>query len=468
MTLAARLPSCPSCGASQLDPLGWYPPAAGSASARLAPPPGSNTPQLAAPAAWQTPAGVEDDRFYAKHDPWRVPKSYRWAWVVGALAVALLAFALAAYFVLRPATEVSVVAPKAVSGAVTAQQAGPSVVARAVPTVPMTSAASTVSKAPVVSVLPKAPAVSMALTASAVSAVPKAPVVSMASTAPAVSAIPKASTVPTVPTLTLARPAHPSTPASAVAAEKAPVLPPPPVQTPPVARLTAPALSMPNTNVPKTPAVQAASAPAPVSPGAVIAQNSPAPARVEAKPPASSPEVPMRPAAPPTAPTAQTPRTASVPPPVARHETKAAPAPAHPGLLANQQTSQQAIQQANLQRNLQIARAMLQRNDLSAAGGRLAAVLTVQPKNRDALAMHADLTDREQQRDTALDVARGCENIGRWTCAWHSAGSALVLDSSSAEARQIIARAMYEEQIDKAQAAPMPPADPAHADLYHH
>jgi hypothetical protein len=426
VTLAARLPSCPSCGANQLDPLGWYPPAAGSANARLAPPPGSNAPQLAAPAAWQTPAGIEEDRFYAKHDPWREPKSHQWAWVVGGLAVALVAFALAAYLVLRPGAEVSVLAPKAVSGAVTAQRAEAPVAGPVVPAASMASA------------VPTKPAGSMA------SAVPTKPTTSMA---------------PTVPATTVARPA----PASTVVAEKAPV------PAPPVAKLAAPALSIPDTSVPKALAVQGASAPAPGGQSAAIAQNSPAPVRLEATPPASSPAASMRPAAPLMA---SSPRTASVPPPVARHDTKAALEPARSGVLTNQQTSQQASKQAsqqiNLQRNLQIARAMLQKNDLPAAGGRLAAVLTVQPKNRDALAMRADLSEREQQRDTALDVARGCENAGRWTCAWHSAGNALVLDSSNAEARQIIARAMYEEQIDKAQAAPMPPPDPAHAELYHH
>jgi hypothetical protein len=110
---------------------------------------------------------------------------------------------------------------------------------------------------------------------------------------------------------------------------------------------------------------------------------------------------------------------------------------------------------------------MLQKNNLSAADARLAAVLAVQPKNRDALAMRADLQDREQQRDVALDVARGCENIGRWTCAWHNAGNALVLDSSSADAKRIIARAMSEDQSSKAP-GPAPQAEPVPSGPYHH
>jgi hypothetical protein len=366
VTLAARLPSCPSCGANQLDPLGWYPPAAGSANARLAPPSVSNVPQLAAPAAWHTPAGAEDDRFYAKHDPWRAPRSYRWVWIVVLLAVALLPLALAGYFVLRPGTEVSVVAPKAVFGAVTAQQAAPLVA-------------------------------------------PPAP-----SRAPSVAAV------------NLARPAHVPTSASLVVAAQ------PPVATQPVAKLSAPAISMPKATVPKTLAVQGARAPAPGPQGA-MAQSSPAQAQAgaTARSPASTPAALAKPAAPPVA---LFPR---------------------PDALAN------------LQKNLQGVRVMLQKNNLSAADARLAAVLAVQPKNRDALAMRADLQDREQQRDVALDVARGCENIGRWTCAWHNAGNALVLDSSSADAKRIIARAMSEDQSSKAP-GPAPQAEPVPSGPYHH
>lgn len=340
VTLATRLPSCPSCGANQLDPLGWYPPAAGLANARLAPPPASHAEQLAAPATWNTPAGAEEDRFYAKHEPWRAPRSYRWAWIVGGLAVALLALALAGYFALRPGTQVRAVAPKAVFGAVTAQRAAPTVAA---------SAGSSVSAANAA-----------------------------------------------------ARTPHSPTPASSVAAAK------PPVSAPPV---PSPSVSRPSVS---TPSVTHLTTPA-------------APLAVQSARPTPTP-------------------------PVARHETKSAPEPERPDVLAN----------------LQIARALLQRNDLSAAGARLAAVLAVQPRNRDALAMRADLSDRQQQRDTALDAARGCENNGRWVCAWHNAGNALVLDSSSADAKRIIARAMYEEQIDKAQAAPLPTVEPPPAGLYHH
>lgn len=114
-------------------------------------------------------------------------------------------------------------------------------------------------------------------------------------------------------------------------------------------------------------------------------------------------------------------------------------------------------------KNLQIARAMLQKDNLTAAEPHLSAVLAAQPKNREALDMRADLTGREQRRDAALDVAHGCVYMGRWNCAWHNAGSALVIDSGSADAKNIIAQAMNEAQPPaRARAAPpiVGPHDP--------
>src|ERR1700684_2970393 len=116
VTLATNLLSCPSCGANQLDPLGWYSPSAASASVRLPPPVSSIAPQLAAPAAWHTPAGVEDDRFHAKYDPWRAPKRSPFVWVIAGLVVLFLMAAVGGYVALRPSTPVIAVVPKAVSG----------------------------------------------------------------------------------------------------------------------------------------------------------------------------------------------------------------------------------------------------------------------------------------------------------------------------------------------------------------
>jgi predicted Zn-dependent protease len=107
---------------------------------------------------------------------------------------------------------------------------------------------------------------------------------------------------------------------------------------------------------------------------------------------------------------------------------------------------------------------MLQKNDLAGAESRLSAVLATQPKNRDALSMRADLSTREQQRDASLDIARACAYMSHWTCAWHNAGNAMVFDSSSAEARGIVAQAMHEVQLENAPlsapAVAAPPREP--------
>jgi hypothetical protein len=122
--------------------------------------------------------------------------------------------------------------------------------------------------------------------------------------------------------------------------------------------------------------------------------------------------------------------------------------------------------------NLQIARAMLQRDNLAAAQSRVAAVLAVEPKNRDALSMREDLSARQQQRDAALSDARGCAYMGRWTCAWHNAGQALVIDSSSAEAKRMVAEAMREAQSASAPATmpgtTMPGTESPHEPAPHH
>ena len=118
-------------------------------------------------------------------------------------------------------------------------------------------------------------------------------------------------------------------------------------------------------------------------------------------------------------------------------------------------------------KNLQIARAMLQKDNLTAAEPHLSAILAAQPKNREALDMRADLTGREQRRDAALDVAHGCVYMGRWNCAWHNAGSALVIDSGSADAKSIIAQAMNEAQ-PPARAPAAPPIVGPHDPPDHH
>jgi predicted Zn-dependent protease len=112
---------------------------------------------------------------------------------------------------------------------------------------------------------------------------------------------------------------------------------------------------------------------------------------------------------------------------------------------------------------------MLQKDNLTAAESHLSAALATQPKNQEALDMRTDLTGREQQRDAALDVARGCMYMERWNCAWHNAGNALVVDSGSAEAKSIIAQAMNEAQPPaRAPVAPSSSVIQPHDPPYHH
>ncbi len=97
---------------------------------------------------------------------------------------------------------------------------------------------------------------------------------------------------------------------------------------------------------------------------------------------------------------------------------------------------------AGVSRNLAIARASLDKNSLGPARSAINAALAEQPGNGSALQMQAELTSREDQRDSLLGYARLCARDGRWVCAWHNAGHALTVDSSSGEAREILSRSI--------------------------
>lgn len=105
----------------------------------------------------------------------------------------------------------------------------------------------------------------------------------------------------------------------------------------------------------------------------------------------------------------------------------------------------------------------MQQSNLSATKARLKAAIAAQPDNLDALRMRSTLSEREQQRDSLLSVARGCEYIAQWACVWHNAGNALLVDSSSGEAKRLVEHAMRESEL--ASAAPADPA-PAPAPLH--
>ncbi|ACD15256.1 hypothetical protein [Paraburkholderia phytofirmans] len=111
---------------------------------------------------------------------------------------------------------------------------------------------------------------------------------------------------------------------------------------------------------------------------------------------------------------------------------------------------------ADMSRHLKAARANLQQNNLSATRARLAAIIAVQPNNRDALNMRSTLNTREQQRDALLSLARGCGYIARWACVSHNAGTALRIDASSKEAQRLVTLAQRETELQIP-----PPVEPA-------
>ncbi|WP_211609318.1 hypothetical protein [Paraburkholderia haematera] len=116
----------------------------------------------------------------------------------------------------------------------------------------------------------------------------------------------------------------------------------------------------------------------------------------------------------------------------------------------------------DVSKQLRAARANLQQNNLSATKTRLAAAIAAQPDNRDALNMRSTLTEREQERDALLSLARGCGYIARWGCTWHNAANALQVDSSSKEAQNLVSLAVRESEL--ASAWPPAPASEATPD----
>ncbi|RKE26228.1 hypothetical protein B0G76_7840 [Paraburkholderia sp. BL23I1N1] len=127
----------------------------------------------------------------------------------------------------------------------------------------------------------------------------------------------------------------------------------------------------------------------------------------------------------------------------------------------------------DVSRQLRAARANLQQNNLSATKTRLAAAIAAQPDNRDALNMRTTLTEREQERDALLSLARGCGYIARWGCTWHNAANALLLDSSSKEAQNLVSLATRESELANASPPAPAPASETTSDehsppVYHH
>jgi hypothetical protein len=101
------------------------------------------------------------------------------------------------------------------------------------------------------------------------------------------------------------------------------------------------------------------------------------------------------------------------------------------------------------------ARAALDKNDLAAARAALAS----QPNTGEAYMLRQDVASREKSRDALLNTARACVVQQRWSCAWHNAGDALSIDSSSVEAKALIERSIVDSGAASTPPGPGPGPD---------
>lgn len=113
----------------------------------------------------------------------------------------------------------------------------------------------------------------------------------------------------------------------------------------------------------------------------------------------------------------------------------------------------------SVSRAMESAQASLEKNDLSAARAALASAQANESNNSEAFMLRQDLASRERARDAALNAARGCMAQERWKCAWHNAGNALSIDSSSAEAKALIERSIVDSGEAARPAGPGPDPD---------
>jgi len=84
----------------------------------------------------------------------------------------------------------------------------------------------------------------------------------------------------------------------------------------------------------------------------------------------------------------------------------------------------------------------LRKNNLQLARSGIFWALSLQPDNPEALRLKQDLLSRESDRNAALKAARSCVVQERAICAWQNANTALSIDSSSNEAKGLVARSM--------------------------
>lgn len=89
---------------------------------------------------------------------------------------------------------------------------------------------------------------------------------------------------------------------------------------------------------------------------------------------------------------------------------------------------------------LQDIRAALDRRDLTTARARMKALPAQQQTRPEFDALKDELSNRELQRDAALQLARACERTSAWACVQQNAAEALALDGSNGESQAMLER----------------------------
>jgi hypothetical protein len=95
------------------------------------------------------------------------------------------------------------------------------------------------------------------------------------------------------------------------------------------------------------------------------------------------------------------------------------------------------------------ARSAMVRGELNAARRQLAMLPSSQDQRSDVRRISDELNQREQERDSALGLARACEKARDMPCVLRSAGDALASDVSNSEAREMLLRAVTQSGVNQ-------------------
>jgi hypothetical protein len=92
--------------------------------------------------------------------------------------------------------------------------------------------------------------------------------------------------------------------------------------------------------------------------------------------------------------------------------------------------------------NLQAARDAIDRGDLTTARRRFSKIPAVQTGASNIQRTLSELVSLERTRDNLLQMARGCEATGSWTCVRQNARDVLAVDASNLEAQTLVEHAI--------------------------